>query len=151
MHSDVRLDSLHAMWSLYYLAGSLFFILYSYYYYLRGSFSLSAIIGMISLIFRQTNIVWVFFMALCNVSKNLHRLVTWAFLNVVHVQLCAITFSLYYLMELPLINLIPLESASLWNNGNTLSAIFQTDNLLFMHTTRFVFSCWSTHGRATPY
>jgi len=57
-------------------AGSTFFILYAYYYYLCGSYATSAILGMVALIFRQTNIIWVFFMALCNVCRNLHRYVT---------------------------------------------------------------------------
>lgn len=34
---------------------------------------MAAIAGIISIIFRQTNITWVFFMALCNVIQNLHR------------------------------------------------------------------------------
>jgi len=56
-------------------AGSLFFILYAYYYHLKGSYSAAAILGMISMIFRQTNIVWVFFMSLCNVSRILYKYV----------------------------------------------------------------------------
>ena len=51
---------------LYYTdAGSTFFILYSYLLSLRQQHCLSAAVGTVAVIFRQTNIVWVMFFCLC--------------------------------------------------------------------------------------
>lgn len=50
---------------LYYTdCGSTFFVLLMYYLHLRHSFLRAAVAGAISLFFRQTNIVWVFYVSI---------------------------------------------------------------------------------------
>lgn len=54
---------------LYYTdSGSTFFVLLMYYLHLRHSFFKAAIAGAISLFFRQTNIVWVFYVSIIVVN-----------------------------------------------------------------------------------
>lgn len=51
---------------LYYTdAGSTFFVLYSYLLSLQQRHCLSAVVGTVAVVFRQTNIVWVMFFCLC--------------------------------------------------------------------------------------
>jgi len=57
---------------LYYTdAGSTFFILYSYLLSLQGCHCMSAAVGTVAIIFRQTNIVWVMFFCLCVICDTL--------------------------------------------------------------------------------
>ena len=57
---------------LYYTeAGSTFFILYSYLLSLQRRHCVSAVVGTVAVIFRQTNIVWVMFFCICVVCDTL--------------------------------------------------------------------------------
>jgi len=62
---------------LYYTdAGSTFFILYSYLLSLQRRHCLSAAVGTVAVIFRQTNIVWVMFFCFCVICDTLVNTVT---------------------------------------------------------------------------
>lgn len=68
----ITLPPLFFFYSLYYTdIGSLLFILLAYLFYLIDKHILAAICGMVSVTFRQTNIVWVFYIACLTIMRTL--------------------------------------------------------------------------------